>query len=171
MKISIPEFSLVLLVGTSGAGKSTFARAHFRPTEIISSDYCRALVSDDENDQSVSKDAFDLVYFIAAKRLAHGRPTVIDATNVQPEAREPLVTLAQQYQAAPVAIVFDLPERIVQERHQLRSDRDFHPQIIHAQYMNLQHSLPQLAREGFHFIYMLSTPEEVASVEIERQRG
>jgi len=96
MNINIPKLSLVVLVGPSGSGKSTFARRHFRPTEILSSDSCRAMVSDDENDQSVTKDAFEVLRFVAGKRLALGRLTVIDATNVQPEARRPLVELARR---------------------------------------------------------------------------
>jgi len=86
--LSIPELSLVVLIGVTGSGKSTFARAHFKPTEVISSDFCRGLVADDENDQSATPDAFEVLQFIAGKRLASGRLTVIDATNVQPEARE-----------------------------------------------------------------------------------
>src|SRR5215468_11969761 len=111
MKISIPNLSLVVLVGPSGSGKSTFARKHFLPTEVLSSDACRALVSDDENDQAVTNDAFEVLHFIAARRLALGRLTVIDATNVQPEARRPLVVLARQFHCLPVAIVLNLPER------------------------------------------------------------
>ena len=84
-------------IGASGSGKSTFARKHFKPTEVLSSDFCRGLVADDENDQTATKDAFEILHFIAAKRLAAGRLTVVDATNVQPEARKPLVELARQY--------------------------------------------------------------------------
>src|ERR1700686_3951212 len=122
MKISIPKLSLVVLIGPSGSGKSTFARKHFLPTEILSSDACRALVSDHENDQTVTKDAFAVLHFIAAKRLAIGRLTVIDATNVQPEARKPLVELARQYHCLPVAFVLDLPERVCQDRNKGRAD-------------------------------------------------
>jgi protein phosphatase len=104
MHIKIPKLSLVVLIGASGSGKSTFARRHFRPTEVISSDYCRGLVSDDENDQAATNDAFELLHFIAAKRLARGRLTVIDATNVQPESRKPLVELARQHHCLPVAL-------------------------------------------------------------------
>src|SRR5215510_3420045 len=104
-RITIPELALVVLIGPSGCGKSTFARRHFKPTEIISSDLCRGLVSDDENDQSATEDAFDVLHYITAKRLAAGRLTVIDATNVQPTSRKPLVELARQYHLLPVAIV------------------------------------------------------------------
>ena len=114
-KITIPELSLVVLVGPSGCGKSTFAREHFKPTEVLSSDFCRALVSDDENNQAATTDAFQVLHFIAAKRLAAGKLTVVDATNVQPEARKPLVALARQYHVIPVALVLNLPDRLCQD--------------------------------------------------------
>src|ERR1700738_807709 len=103
MTLTIPELSLVVLVGASGSGKSSFGRKHFRPTEVLSSDYCRGLVSDDETDQSATNDAFEVLHFIAAKRLAAGRLTVVDATNVQASARQPLVALARTHHVIPVA--------------------------------------------------------------------
>src|ERR1700704_2794508 len=117
-KFTFPDLSLVVLVGASGSGKSTFARKHFLPTEIISSDYCRALVSDDENNLAVTNDAFEILHFIAAKRLAGGRLTVVDATNVKPEDRKPLVELARQFHCLPVAIVLNPPEGVCQERNE-----------------------------------------------------
>src|SRR5438132_8105884 len=141
MKISIPNLSLVVLIGPSGSGKSTFARKHFLPTEVLSSDACRALVSDEENNQAVTNDAFAVLHFIAAKRLALGRLTVIDATNVQPEARAPLVALARQYHCLPVAIVLNLPERLCQERNQSRADRQFGPHVVRQQVAQLRRSL------------------------------
>ena len=121
MHIEIPDLSLVVLIGPSGSGKSTFVREHFRPTEVLSSDACRAMVSDDENDQAVTKDAFEVLRFIAGKRLALGRLTVVDATNVQPEARKPYVELARQYHCLPVAIALNLPEAVCLERNRQRS--------------------------------------------------
>ena len=112
MKLTIPEFSLVVLVGASGSGKSHFAQKIFKRTEVISSDYCRGLVSDNENDQAATKDAFDVLQYIAAKRLAGARLTVIDATNVQMEARKPLLALAQEYHCLAIAIVLNLPEGV-----------------------------------------------------------
>ena len=113
MKLTIPELALVVLIGPSGSGKSTFGRKHFKPTEVLSSDYCRGLVSDDENNQAATTAAFEVLHFIGAKRLAAGKLTVVDATNVQPEARKPLVALAREYHCLPVAIVFvDSPERV-----------------------------------------------------------
>src|SRR6516225_7359494 len=132
-ELGIPELSLVVLIGASGSGKSTFARAHFRPTEVISSDFCRGLVADDENDQSASKDAFDVLHYIAGKRLAAGRLTVIDATNVQPEGRKQLINLAKEHDVLPVAIALDLPERVCVTRNQARPDRTFGPHVISRQ--------------------------------------
>src|SRR5580704_6303696 len=129
MEIKIPELALVVLVGPSGSGKSTFARAHFKSTEIISSDFCRGLVSDDENSQAATNDAFEILHFIASKRLATGKLVVIDATNVQAEARKPIIALARQYHCIPVAIVFDLPEKLCHERNRNRPDRTFGPHV------------------------------------------
>jgi len=167
--IQIPDLSLVVLMGPSGCGKSSFARAHFRPTEVLSSDYCRGLVSDDENDQTVSRDAFDVLHFIAAKRLALGKLVVVDATNVQPEARKPLVQLARDYHVLPVALVLNLPERLCHERNSGRPDRGFGPHVVRNQAQQLRQSLRYLEKEGFRQVHVLSTPEEVAAVTLERQ--
>ncbi len=170
MKITIPELSLVVLVGPSGAGKSTFVRKHFKLTEVLSSDYCRGLVSDDENSQAATKDAFEVLQFIAAKRLAAGKLTVIDATNVQVEARKPLIALAREYHCIPTAIVFDLPERLCAERNATRPDRDFGRHVIRQQIQQMRRSLRSLDREGFRHIRILSSVEEIEGATIERQR-
>lgn len=169
MKVTLPELSLVVLIGVSGSGKSTFAKKHFRPTEVISSDFCRGLVSDDENNQTVTKDAFEVLHFIASKRLALGKLTVIDATNVQQEARKPLVELARRFHCIPIAIVFDLPEKLCEERNKGRSDREFGLHVIHQQHRQLQRSLKNLKKEGFRHIFVFNTPEEVEDASVERQ--
>jgi protein phosphatase len=169
-ELAIPELSLVVLVGVTGSGKSTFARAHFKPTEVISSDYCRGVVADDENDQSATKDAFEVLHFIVGKRLAAGRLTVVDATNVQPEARRELVTLAREHDVLPVAIVLDLPERLCAERNATRPDRDFGPHVIRRQRGMLRRSLPGLQREGFRTVHVLRTPEQIDAARITRTK-
>jgi protein phosphatase len=169
MPLTIPECALVVLIGPSGAGKSTFARHHFRPTEVLSSDACRALVADAETDQAATPAAFEVLHFIAAKRLAAGRLTVIDATNVQPEARRPLLALARENHCLAAAIVFDLSADICQKQNGRRPDRDFGPAVIHRQIQQLKRSLRGLKREGFRYLYTLSSPEEVATATIERQ--
>ena len=170
MIIKIPEPSLILLIGPSGSGKSTFARKHFKPTEVLSSDFCRGLVSDDETDQTATNDAFEVLRFIAAKRLAAGKVTVIDATNVQVEARKPLVALAREYHYLTVAIVFNMPAKLCQERNEVRPDRNFKSHVVRQQSQQLRRSLRGLKREGFrNFLYVMSTPEDVETVQVERQ--
>src|SRR5882724_2517476 len=169
MPLIIPECALVVLMGPSGAGKSTFAQRHFRLTEVLSSDACRALVADSENDQAATPEAFEVPHFIAAKRLAAGRLTVIDATNVQPEARRPLLALAREYHCLAVAIVFDLPADICQAHNRQRANRHVGASVIERQFQQLKRSLRSLKREGFRYIYTLSSPEEVATATIERQ--
>jgi protein phosphatase len=169
MTLTLPELSLVVLVGVSGSGKSTFARRHFKATEILSSDFCRGLVSDDENNQAATKDAFDVLHYIARKRLAAGKLTVVDATNVQPEARKPLVAIAREFHCLPVAIVLDLPERLAHERNESRPDRNFGPHVIRQQAGQLHRSLRGLEREGFRHVHVLRTLEQVETVRIERQ--
>ena len=170
MKIELPELSLVALIGASGSGKSTFAQKHFLPTEVISSDYCRGLVADDENDQSATKDAFDVLHYIAGKRLAARRLTVIDATNVQSEARKPIVKLAREHDVLPVAIVLNLPEKICHDRNQSRPDRSFGPHVTRQQSQQLRKSLRSLKREGFRYIAVLTSAEEVEAAEVVRNR-
>jgi protein phosphatase len=169
MNIKVPELCLVILIGTSGSGKSTFARKHFKSTEVLSSDYCRGLISDDENDQAATPDAFEVLGFIAAKRLRAGKLTVVDATNVQADSRKPLVELAREYHCIPVAIVLNLPERICQDRNKNRPDRTFGNHVIHQQNDQLRRSLRGLEREGFRHVFILSSEEEIEGVTIERQ--
>ena len=168
MRIDLPDPSLVVLIGPSGSGKSSFARKHFAPTEVISSDFCRGLVADDENDQSATTDAFAVLHFIAGRRLAQPRFTVVDATNVQREARRPLIELAKQHDLFPVAIVLDMPEAICQERNRSRPDRDFGPHVVRQQRSQLRKSLKGLQREGFRRVTVLRSPEEVAAAEVQR---
>ncbi len=101
-----------MLIGASGSGKSTLARRLFKPTEILSSDTFRGWVSDDDNNQEATGDAFDVLHFVARKRLARGLLTVVDATNVRAEDRKPLVQLARELHCLPVAIVVDTPESL-----------------------------------------------------------
>lgn len=170
MRIEIPKLSLVALIGPSGCGKSSFARKHFGTTEILSSDSCRGMVSDDENDQAATADAFDVLYYIARKRLAAGHLTVVDATNVRPEDRKRLIELAREYHVLPAAIVFLLPEGVCHERNKARPDRQFGPHVVRNQMSALRKGLRGLQREGFRNVTVLDSVEVVDAVTIERTR-
>ena len=170
IRLSIPDLSLVVLIGVSSAGKSTFAREHFLPTQVLSADFFRGVVADDENSLEATDDAFAALHFVASRRLARGLLTVVDATNVQPEARKPLVELAKRYHAQPVAIVFDLPQAICKERAAVRTDRDLPPHVIPRQHRQLRRGLKGLKREGLRRIFALRSPADVARVETVREK-
>jgi protein phosphatase len=168
MTLSLPDLGLVVLVGASGSGKSTFARRHFKPTEVVSSDACRATLADDELDQTVTPQAFELLHMIAGLRLALGRLTVVDATNVQRDARASLVALARKHHVFASAIVLDVPEVTCHERNALRPDRAFGPHVVRNQRQALRQSLRHLKAEGFRHVYVLRTPEEIEAVTVVR---
>lgn len=167
MRIEIPELAVVVLIGVSSSGKSTFAGKHFKKTEILSSDYFRGLISDDENNQKVNKETFETLYYIADKRLDLGRLTVIDATNVQKDARASALKLAKAQNCHAVAIVLNVSEKICQERNAQRSDRQFKEHVINNQASSLRRSIKSLKKEGFRYIYVLDD-EGVENAEIVR---
>jgi protein phosphatase len=169
MNLTLPELALVLLVGPSGSGKSTFARRHFKPTQILSSDFCRGLVRDDENDQAASRDAFDVLHLIAARRLAAGRLTVIDATNLQGEGRRPLLTLAGKFHVPPVAVVFALPEDVCQRHNQQRPQRVVPTAVVTNHWQQLQATRAALERERYHHVYVLDNLDAVAAASVQLQ--
>jgi protein phosphatase len=165
--LPVTDLSLVVLVGASGSGKSTFARRHFRPTEVISSDFCRGLVSDDENDQGATRDAFDVLHYIAGKRLAAGRRTVVDATSVQQDSRRALIDLARAHDVLPIAVVLDVPEEVCAARNAARTDRaDMPRRVIQRHIRELRRSVRRLEREGFRKVHVLRGVEEIESATV-----
>jgi len=168
MRIELPELAVVALIGASGSGKSTFAKRFFKPTEVLSSDYFRALISDDENNQYVTAQAFETLYYVANKRLELGLMTVIDATNVQKEARASVVSLAKEQNCHAAAIVLDIPEKICKERNKSRPDRDFGDHVVTRQCEQLRRSIRHLEKEGFRYVFVLKSEEETSDIEIVR---
>src|SRR6185503_6632753 len=154
-RIRIPDLSLVVLIGASGSGKSSWAAKHFAPTQVVSSDFCRGLVADDETDQTATTAAFAVLHTIVEKRLEAGRLTVVDATNVRPEDRRPLVQLARRQHVLPIAIVLDVPPEVCHERNASRPDRDFGPHVVRNQRAALRRSLNGLGSEGFRRVSIL----------------
>ena len=170
MRIEIPEFALVAMIGATSSGKTTFAHKHFKDTEVLSSDYFRAMVSDDENDQTASADAFELLYHTAEKRLQRMKTTVIDATNLQQSARQQVTDLAQRQNVHSVAVVLDLPEKELMRRNKERADRGYPDRVIHSHYTSLRRCIRHLKKEGFRFVYVLSSQEDIDSTEIVRTK-
>ncbi|NUT40392.1 MAG: polynucleotide kinase-phosphatase [Thermoactinospora sp.] len=165
-EVRVPELSLVVLVGVSGSGKSTFAARHFKPTQVISSDYCRGLVADDENDQAATPAAFDLLHHIVGVRLGRGLLTVVDATNVQYSARKSLIDLAKRHDVLVDAIVLDVPEEVAIARNESRPDRDFGAGVVIRQRKDLRRSLSKINRDGFRKVHVLHGLDEIESATI-----
>ncbi len=170
-EVRLPELGLVLLVGVSGSGKSTFGAKHFLATQVISSDFCRALVSDDETDQSATKDAFDVLHYLVGTRLRRGLLTVVDATNVQRDARAGLIALARSHDVLVDAIVLDVPESTAIERNLARPDRAFGSQVISRQRRDLKRSIGRLRKEGFRRVHELHGVEEIDAAEVTYEKS
>ena len=170
MRIEIPEFSLVVMIGASSAGKTSFAKKNFLPTEIFSSDFFRAMVCDDEQNQSATSEAFDLLFYAVEKRLKAMKTTVIDATNLKMCDREKIIALSKKHNVHTVAIVLDPPEKVLLERNKERSDRNISESILKNQRANLKSSIKHLKKEGFSYIYILNTKEEIDNIEIVRTK-
>jgi protein phosphatase len=167
--LRIPDLCLVVLIGASSSGKSTFAARHFKPTEVVSSDVCRGLVSDDPNDQSATGDAFDLLHSIVGKRLRRGKLTVVDATNVERAGRATLVQLARAHDVQPVAVVLDVPQSVCIARSEERSDRDFGPHVVQGHVRDLKRSIGRLEKEGFRRVHILGGVDEVDAASFVRE--
>lgn len=168
MKLTVPDPSLVLLIGPSGCGKSTFARRHFKPTEVVSSDFFRGLVCDDEANQGASRDAFELVHDVVARRMRWRRFIVIDATNTQADGRKSLLKLAREYHYLVCAVVFDLDEETCQSQNAERAGRSVPPRVITNHMEQLRNTLTGLDREGFARVWHLRSLDEVARAAVER---
>lgn len=167
--LTVPEPSLVVMVGPAGSGKSTLARRLFAADEILSSDALRAVVSGDEGDQSASRTAFSILHRELARRLTAGRLTVVDATNLRREHRRPLLARARHAAVPAIAIVLDLPVEVVRAQNAGRA-RVVDADVIERQLAWLRRSVDdgQLAAEGFAPVVVLRTPEAVAGLRIVR---
>jgi protein phosphatase len=170
VKLTIADPSLVVLVGPSGAGKSTFARTHFRRTEIVSSDELRAMVADDPSDQDASAEAFALLAQVLGGRLRRRLMTVVDATNLRAESRRRWLRLAARFGLPSVAIVFDLPDATFLARNAARPERQVENDVVAAQAEALRRALVAVPDEGFSRFYVVREPLAPGAINVERRR-
>jgi len=173
--IVLPQRTLIVLCGPAGAGKSTFARKFVelrwaqgcRPTSIVSSDYCRAMICDDETNQQVNRDTFDLFYYIIHKRLFQGRLTIADSTALQANARQTLVEIARRYQYHSCLVVFNMSLQtcLAHDQHQTRG-RMVGEKVISYHWQILQQALLEIPHEGWDQIHILDEHHCDVDVEI-----
>jgi predicted kinase len=166
--ISLPADALVLLIGIAASGKTTFAARQFAPTEILSSDAFRALIADDPSAQGATDDAFDLLHRLLEMRMRRGRPTVVDATNVEDWARAELINVGKRHRRPVIAIVLDVPIEVAVERNAKRPSPRPPPSALRRQQRWLADSLPALAHEGFDAVHVLGSVDEVDAARVQR---
>jgi protein phosphatase len=164
LEIRIP--SVVVLIGISGAGKSSLARKLFFPTEVLSSDSCRALVSDEENNQSATPEAFELLLTIARLRLKRGRLCIIDATNLKASDRKKYLVLGKEFGCPVSALIVNPGIEVCLERTVRRADRDISLEVVTRQYDEFLANLPLLWLEGYSDIWELTGRESVEVLRI-----
>lgn len=170
MPMKLPDMSLVLLVGASGTGKSTFAAKHFSPYEVLSSDHYRGVASNEVTNQHATTDAFAILEYITAKRLSRGLLTVIDATNARSEDRKRWVKIAREHNVLAVAIVLDIPTHIAKARNAVRTDRRVPERSIRGQAREIGRSMRGMRREGFSHVHVLRGEREVEDAVFERTK-
>ncbi|GAC1397512.1 MAG: hypothetical protein NVS4B12_07840 [Ktedonobacteraceae bacterium] len=167
----LPQQTLLVLCGVAGAGKSTFARLFveehaaqgLRETSIVSSDYCRALVCDDDNNQHVNRDAFDLLYYIVHKRMFQGRFTLIDSTALQTDTRRRLLAIAQQHRFYTCLLIFNPPPAVCIQRDRTRL-RIVGEQVILYHEGLLRQTLIDVPHEGWQLVRILEEQNSVESI-------
>lgn len=168
MRIEIPELALVVLIGPNGSGKSTFANQYFQRHEVISLDDSRGWGSADENHQSSSSDAVKFMHHAAKLRLRRGLLTVIDATNVSIDDRKELIALAKRHNCIAIAIIFDLPAELCNERNAKRQDRSVDPDAVSQQKQLLNREQDRIRLEGFRSCYLFTHQDQVDTLELIR---
>lgn len=169
VNIEIPELCLLILIGPSGSGKSSFARRHFDSAEVVSFDDCRSLINDDQDDGDADEKAIARMRELVSRRLGLGRLAVVDAPNVNREARRPLVNLAQQHHVPAVALVFDLPESACHEHNRERSMRKAGRRVVRHQHLTMRQGLMHLVGEGFDRIVRFESAQDVMALSIRRR--
>jgi predicted kinase len=168
--ITIPPRTLLVLCGPAGSGKSTFATQLFSETTIVSSDHCRAMICDDENNQKVNRDTFELFHLIIQKRLSLGRFTVADSTALQPDARRKLRDLSRHFGYFGCLLIFNIPPEICLERNKSRN-RLVEERVFPYHADLLQHAILDTPREGWELIHILGEQDMDVLIEFENSQS
>lgn len=165
--IRLPADALVVLIGIAASGKSTFAARHFAPTQVLSSDAIRAMITDNPSAQGATDEAFELLHRILDLRLRRGRLTVVDATNVEDWARAELLSVARRHRRPAVAVVLDVPLAVALERNAMRSAPRPPPGALRRQHRWLHDTLHALEAEGYAAVHRLTSTEAIDAARVE----
>jgi alkanesulfonate monooxygenase SsuD/methylene tetrahydromethanopterin reductase-like flavin-dependent oxidoreductase (luciferase family)/predicted kinase len=155
----IPDPALVVLVGVSASGKSSWARARYRAAEVVASDDLRAVVGSGEHDLDASKDAFELLDLIVAGRVRRGLTTVVDTLGLDTDRRLQYLALARRHRLPAVAVVLDTPPRLCRRRNGSR-DRPVPARVLGDQLRRFAAVSAGLAEEGWDEVLTVRTPDE-----------
>jgi alkanesulfonate monooxygenase SsuD/methylene tetrahydromethanopterin reductase-like flavin-dependent oxidoreductase (luciferase family)/predicted kinase len=159
--VQIPDPALVVLVGASGSGKSTWAAQHYRNSEVVSSDALRAVVGSGTADLDASDDAFRILDQVVEGRCKRGLTVVIDTLGLDPLRRTAWATQARAAGLATVAVVFDTPAPLCRSRNAAR-DRPVPANVLNTQLQRMREVRTELEAEGWDVLVV--TAEEAAPV-------
>jgi F420-dependent oxidoreductase-like protein len=151
-EVRLPAPCLVVLVGPSGSGKSAWAAAQFRPSQVVSSDAMRGLVGEGEHDQRAGNDAFDVLDLVLERRLRRGLVTVVDSLGSDTKRRQRWIALAARHGVACHAVVFDTPADVCRARNRSRP-RPVPAKVLTAQLQAWPATRAVLADDGFAAIH------------------
>lgn len=166
---SVPIDALLVLVGPAGSGKTSFAEKHFDPTQTVSSDQCRAFVSDDPTRLEVSREAFDVMMNIMRHRLRLGKTTVADSTALNPQIRRQFIKLAKKHRRPVIAVLFDVSRDRCLENNESR-DREVPEKAIYNHHERFQEQKERIQEEeSFDEVFVVD--EETVDDVIVRMRN
>ena len=151
----LPDPALVVLVGVAGSGKSTWALAHYRRAELVSSDELRGIVGSGPADLDASDDAFDLLERIVAARLSRGLTTVVDTLGLDPVRRLAWRDAARAVGMAAVVVLVDTPGEECRRRNALR-DRPVPAVVLADQVRRVTAARDVVAGEGWDALEVVS---------------
>jgi len=152
MVLKLPAPCVVVLVGPSRTGKTTWASEHFAANEVVSSDALRAMVGIDEDDQTASAAAFGLLEQIVTERLSRHLTTVIDTTGLNPAARERWVEAAHTADLPVYAVLFTSGLAEAEQLNDKRP-RPIPKAVLRKQFSNMKKAMDEVAHEGFDGVY------------------